>query len=192
MKKKIKFVIFILLLFSVGFGVVFSIHTFKRYFPIDYFDIINKYANLHGVDPVIVASIINVESRFNKNAVSHAGASGLMQLMPGTAIWVANELGIDNFDFDSMIFDPAININMGTWYINRLIRSHSTIDVALAAYNAGSGNVSSWLDNSNFSDDGETLNYIPFEETRRYVRVVQISMYAYRFMFWINNFLDFL
>lgn len=180
--KKLKLGIFILFIF----GIVFSIRTFNSYFPLRYLDIINRYSSIHNVDPVLVASIINVESRFNPYAVSHAGASGLMQLMPGTAEWIAETLGIDNFNFNEDIFNPEVNINMGTWYISRLLNNHYDISVALAAYNAGSGNVANWLSDSNFSNDGLTLDYIPFGETRRYVSVVLVSMYAYRFRLWLG------
>ena len=180
--KKLKLAIFVAFIV----GVLFSIYTFNNYFPLRYLDIINRYSEIHNVDPVLVAAIINVESRFDRYAVSRAGASGLMQLMPGTAIWVAEALGIESFDFDRDIFNPEINIRMGTWYIARLINNHAELPVALAAYNAGSGNVASWLANPLYSSNGITLDYIPFGETRRYVSVVLASIHAYRFRFWLG------
>ena len=180
--KKLKFFVFIVFIACafIFFGVL------NYYFPFKYESIIRHYAQVHGVDPVLIASIINVESRFDRYAVSHAGASGLMQLMPGTAQWAAEEIGIPYFDFYEMVFDPYININIGTWYFSRLLGNHATQEVALAAYNAGSGNVSSWLSNPNFSYDGEVLNYIPFGETRRYVSRVNISTYVYRVIMWVR------
>ena len=170
-------------------GAIFAVHLFNFYFPLKYTDIIEKHAASYNLDPVLVASIINVESRFRHGAVSHAGASGLMQLMPGTANWVAQEVGIADFYFNDMIFEPHINIQLGSWYLRRLIDNHSTLPVALAAYNAGSGNVASWLDNPDFSSNGTTLDYIPFGETRRYVDRVQLNIHAYRFRFWLTRIL---
>ena len=180
--KKLKLLFFPVIIL----GFLFALYLFNRNFPLRYLNIIEHYAEFYGVDPVLVASIVNVESRFNRYAVSHAGASGLMQLMPGTANWAAEEIGIENFSFEEMVFDPHININIGTWYIRRLLDGHSTLPVALAAYNAGSGNVAGWLANPSFSSDGHTLDYIPFGETRRYVDMVLLSMHAYRFRLWLG------
>ena len=180
--KKLKLAL--LLLFVVGVG--FAVYTFNHYFPLRHVALIEHYAHKHGVDPVLVASIINVESRFNNYAVSHAGASGLMQLMPGTATWIADALGLADFDFDTQVFDPAININMGTWYIARLMNNHYDLTAALAAYNAGSGNVASWLSNPDLSADGQSLDHIPFGETRRYVAVVTSILPVYRFRLWLG------
>lgn len=156
--------------------------AFNMKFPLRYLDIIEKYAEVHDVDPVLISSIINVESRFNRYAVSPVGASGLMQIMETTAVWIAEEMGIENFVYQDMIFDPEVNINMGTWYINRLINIYGELSVALAAYNAGSGNVTRWLNDPEFSKDNETLFYIPFGETRRYVERVDTSMKVYDFL----------
>ncbi|MCL1995396.1 MAG: lytic transglycosylase domain-containing protein [Defluviitaleaceae bacterium] len=180
--KKLKLLLFPIIIL----GALFALYLFNTNFPLRYLNIIEHYAQIHDVDPVLVASIINVESRFDRYAVSHAGASGLMQLMPNTAVWAAEELGIEDFYFDEMVFDPHININIGTWYIRSLLDSHHTMPVALAAYNAGRGNVASWLANPNYSVDGYTLTYIPFGETRRYVDMVLLSMHAYRLRLWLG------
>jgi len=175
----------ILLIIGLISAAIFSVHIYNTRFPFLYVNIINKYAAIYDVDPILIASIINVESGFNRNAVSPAGASGLMQIMPGTAYWAAEQIGIENFVYEEMIFDPNININMGVWYIRRLIDSHARLDVALAAYNAGSGNVANWLADPNLSLDGYTLYYIPFGETRRYVERVRLNMIVYRVRFFL-------
>ena len=157
-----------------------TIYMINSRFPVMYTDIIAYHADYYGLDPILITSIINVESGFNRTAVSPAGASGLMQIMEPTANWIAQEMGFYDFDYEQMIFDPDINIKMGTWYINRLINIYSNLDVALAAYNAGSGRVNSWLVDPEFSSDGETLSHIPFTETRNYVRRMDINMRIYR------------
>lgn len=183
MRRLIKLTFFVVLIA----GVISSIYVFNTRFPLRYVELIERYAHAHNVDPILVASIINVESRFRPHVVSPVGASGLMQIMPGTGKWAAEHIGIENFVYDEMIFDPAININIGSWYIRRLVSAHAEVDVALAAYNAGSGNVAIWLNNSEFSSDGLTLDYIPFGETRRYVERVNRNLTIYRARFWIYH-----
>jgi murein DD-endopeptidase MepM/ murein hydrolase activator NlpD/DNA-binding PadR family transcriptional regulator len=101
-----------------------------------YADIINENANKHGIDPLLVASLIKQESGFDTHALSHAGAMGLMQLMPGTA----RGLGVNN------AFDPEQNVAGGTQYLADLIKKYNgNIEHALTAYNWGSGNMDSYL-----------------------------------------------
>ncbi|MCL2610325.1 MAG: lytic transglycosylase domain-containing protein [Defluviitaleaceae bacterium] len=178
--KKFKIWLFVLFLGLCGGFLGFLI--VQRYLPLNYTEIILHYSEVHNIDHLLIAAIINVESGFNRNAVSHAGASGLMQIMPNTAYWIAEHLEIENFVYDQMIFDPQININMGTWYIARLIDSHYNVETALAAYNAGSGNIANWLSNPEFSEDGKTLIHIPFLETRNYVERVALVRRLYAFL----------
>lgn len=92
----------------------------------------------------------------------------------------AKELGITT-EYDYM--DPETNIRFGCHYLRHLIDVYGNIDTALAAYNGGMGNVYSWLNDSRYSDDGVTLKYIPFSETRNYVVKVNSSWEHYKEMY---------
>ncbi|WP_431785778.1 phage tail tape measure protein [Paenibacillus lactis] len=121
-----------------------------------YAKVINKYANEYGVDPYLIAAIIQKESSFNSKAVSSAGAQGLMQLMPKTA----KGLGVKNS------FDPEQNIKGGVSHFARLLEKYGgDTELALYAYNAGESNVDKWKKNGQ-------INNIPFKETREYAPAV--------------------
>jgi len=176
-------IICILLLAIVGsLGVVLIVN---RYYPVRHVEIINKYSQEFDLDRSLIFAVINAESRFNERAQSRAGASGLMQIMEDTAYWLAPMADISDFNYDR-IFEPDINIRLGTFYLNMLIRQFGSVEVALCAYNAGPGNVRSWLENPEYSSDGETLDFIPFAETRNYVnRVMEYKkMYDFILRFW--------
>jgi len=104
----------------------------RRAATVDIAPIILKHANKHNVDPYLVKAVISVESNFNNNATSWAGAAGLMQLMPATGYG----MGARN------LYDPDDNIGAGTRYLRAMLdRYKGRLDLAIAAYNAGPGNV---------------------------------------------------
>jgi len=156
---------------------------FVIYYPLGHQTTIKKYSEIYGIDPYLVAAIINVESRYDKNAVSRKEARGLMQISPITGYWAAKELGIEDFSLD-MLFDPEINIMIGTWYLDVLFQEFDgNLQLILAAYNAGSGNVYKWLNDKRYSQDGKTLSNIPFQETREYVDKVHKNIKVYKILY---------
>lgn len=139
-------------------------------FPVRYHDKVKMYCEEFGVPPEEVYAVIWCESKFDKNAVSSAGACGLMQLLPSTAQWLSKQLGAEYSP--DMLFDPDYNIRLGTMYLAYLKQNFSG-DYAFAAYNAGEGNVRKWL-----LSGGK----IEFEETRKYIKRIKTvkTLYSLR------------
>ena len=144
-------------------------------------------ANAGDLDPALVLAVIMAESRFDETAISRAGAQGLMQLMPNTAADIARRMG--NTDFAPYhVWDSDTNIRMGMFYLNWLkTRYNGNIELALAAYNAGLGNVDSWLADPSLSADGVTLTHIPFPETENYIRRVNQFRRIYQILLAIRR-----
>ena len=155
----------------------------KIIYPLYYEDYIKKYSYQYNIDPILVASIIKVESKYYKNAKSHRGAKGLMQISPITGRWAAKEIGILDYNED-YLYDPEINIMIGCWYLDKLHKQfNNDIKLVLTAYNGGSGNVEKWLKNPMYSSDGKKLDQIPFTETKEYVEKVLKTYKIYRFLY---------
>jgi soluble lytic murein transglycosylase len=148
--------------------------------PLRHEDVIRQQAKDKNLDPTLIAGVIYVESRF-RDQTSHAGAKGLMQLMPSTADYIARKSGGTRF-VQGDLADPQINISYGSWYLRYLMqRYHGNTALALAAYNAGEGKVDEWWREA--ADRGEKFrvaDHIPFPETREYVSKVLDARRAYR------------
>lgn len=137
---------------------------------------VESIAKRFSVEPEIVWSIMKQESAFNPSAVSWVGASGLMQLMPGTAKWEAETIKLDKYD----VFSVRDNITLGTAHISRLMKTYPRLEWALAAYNAGGGNVNKWNKNSGEKPLDLWMEGVPFTETRGYVKHVMGNLFVYR------------
>ena len=151
----------------------------RNRYPLKYSEFVDKYCDIYGVDRCLVYSVIRTESFFSEDAVSAKGAVGLMQIMPDTALWVAEKLNLEKFS-DKDLFEPEKNIMIGVWYLNYLFEKFDgNIDNVIVAYNAGPSNVLKWLNNKEFCLDGENLNSIPFKETREYRKKVSSAYDMY-------------
>ena len=170
MKKifKLKLIIILIVLITFVFTIINSTNIQKiiqnKIYPKKYKYEIEKYSQQYN----IIYAVIKAESNFNENAVSRKNAKGLMQLMYDTAVDVGTIIGID-INEDN-ILNPDTNINIGTKYLSILINKYGNIEVALAAYNAGSGNVDNWISNKTIKKDGSDIENVPFKETNNYVR----------------------
>ncbi|MBO5929164.1 MAG: lytic transglycosylase domain-containing protein [Clostridia bacterium] len=154
----------------------------KTMYPLDYIDIVNQNATTFSLPPSLVLAVIHTESRFDSEAVSPVGAKGLMQLMDGTFEWIQQKLPGDPAPL-SQVFEPAINIQSGCKVLDVLFGQFEHTETVLAAYNAGIGNVSSWLKNPDYSTDGETLTVIPFKETKNYIHRVLKAQKRYQTLY---------
>lgn len=180
-----KFRILILFLFIMLIAMLaLNIKPIGRHiFKINYEAFINKNAEVNKLDPLLVASVIKVESNFNAKAESNKNAHGLMQITDETAKWAAGQMKID-YSGSEQLYNSEYNIKMGCWYLNELnLEFGSDISLVLAAYNGGRGNVQKWLKDSNNSSDGKTLKYIPFKETDKYVKKVKTYYNIYKFLY---------
>lgn len=124
------------------------------------------------LDENLIYAVIRTESGFDANAESHAGAMGLMQLMPETFSWLQEHKDGQVIYTDEALLIPEINIRYGAYYLSYLKDLYGDIPTAIAAYNAGSASVDSWLSDPDYSDDGKTLKKIPYSETEKYVKKV--------------------
>ena len=145
--------------------------------PLRHDDIIRQQAHDKDIDPALIAGVIFAESHF-RDQTSHAGAKGLMQLMPDTADYIAQKSGGTRF-VQGDLADPQVNIAYGSWYLRYLLDKYEGREVpALAAYNAGQGNVDEWI--AGAQGDHLTPTDIPFAETRHYVAKVLDARDDYR------------
>jgi soluble lytic murein transglycosylase len=148
--------------------------------PLKHEDIIRQQAAEKHVDPALIAAVIYTESHF-RDQTSHAGATGLMQLMPQTADYIARKSGGTRFE-RSDLATPQINIAYGTWYLRYLLtKYHDNVTLTLAAYNAGEGKVDEWWRGARARGEHfDVAEHIPFPETRDYVERVLSARAEYR------------
>ncbi|MDR1087369.1 MAG: lytic transglycosylase domain-containing protein [Endomicrobium sp.] len=140
-----------------------------------YNNYIDEYSNKFSVDFLLVRSIIKKESNLNPEAISNKGAVGLMQIMPKTAREIATQLGVSDYSSEKLK-EPQINIMFGTYYLKKLLDYYNNnLILALAAYNAGIGNVDMWC--KEIPNVSSNPTKIPFNETKNYVKSV---MFIYK------------
>jgi soluble lytic murein transglycosylase len=138
------------------------------------------------VESAFVLGLIRQESAFNAQAVSPAGAMGLMQLMPDTAAQIGKQLKVGKFKDSRLTADPKFNITLGRAYLDKLVdRFGGSYVLATAAYNAGPNRVRQWMDTYGDPREADTdvvdwIESIPFDETRNYVQRVMENLQVYR------------
>lgn len=171
----------ILILAVVSYEVYTSDWFQKKYmFPFPYQDIVYRYSLEREIDPFLIAGVIRTESKFNTQAKSPKGALGLMQMMPETAKWVADQMENEDYNI-TKLENPEVNISMGTWYLESLKKEFKGNEVLmLAAYNGGRGNVKQWMGQYEWTMSFNEVDKIPFRETKEYVNRVLYSKKRYQ------------
>ena len=152
----------------------------QKLFPMPYETYLRSRSKPHKLDPYWVAALIRQESEFNPDAISRAGARGLMQIMPETGKGLARRLGIKGFS-PRHLYQPDTSLRLGTFHFRKVYdQFNRQIEYTLAAYNAGEHRVREWINWKDFSDAEEFTETIPFTETRGYVQAVFRNAEIYR------------
>jgi soluble lytic murein transglycosylase len=154
-----------------------QLHDLSQRFPIPHREAVSAAARQWGIDEALMYSIIRQESRFMVNVRSRVGAQGLMQLMPATAKWVARQIPVQAYKAE-MLGQPAVNVQMGTYYFARVLGDLGHPMLATAAYNAGPGRAKRWRD-ARALEGAIYAETIPFNETRDYVKQVFTNAWFY-------------
>ncbi|PSB16983.1 tail length tape measure protein [Phormidesmis priestleyi ULC007] len=138
-------------------------------YPFPYLQEIENWSQQQQLNPLLVTALIRQESRFESKIKSSVGATGLMQVMPDTATFIASNIKLKQFKLD----DPNDNIRLGTWYLDHThLEYNNNSMLAVASYNAGPGAVGGWLSKAKTQDTDEFVEMIPYDETKGYVKSV--------------------
>lgn len=156
------------------------------FYPLPYWDIIKQSASARSLDPYQVAGLIRQESVFNPRAVSSARAYGLMQLLVPTGILTAKKYGVDRAVTVESLFEPRLNIQLGTAFFKDQMDKYGRIEYVAAAYNAGPGRVVQWRASLPLEMD-EWAEAVPFRETRLYIQGVVRNTLQYRRLYDMNG-----
>jgi len=152
--------------------------AWRAAFPLPYEPNLRSEAAHNQLDPMLVAGLIRQESAFESKAMSRAGAVGLMQVEPTTALKMARQMRVRYAR--ARLTDPGYNLQIGSRYLANLLQSFGTPEAALAAYNAGEDHVAEWTMGQNYLETPEFVESIPFTETREYVQIVIRNAEVYR------------
>jgi soluble lytic murein transglycosylase len=161
----------VLLAAALGIGIVMDETTervYNRFYPLKYVGLVELAAERWDIPQSVIYGVIHTESGFDENALSHAGAIGLMQMTDDTYDWIYFLRREECPPHDTMGI-PAYNINAGAFLLSWLYRQYGRWDTVYAAYNAGYARVNKWLEDPEISEDGVLVN-IPINETAQYVK----------------------
>ena len=173
-----KFII-VLIIIIIFIAVIFGANKLTKFlYKTDYSKIVEEYSIEYSVDKYLIYAVIKNESNFNKDATSHKEAKGLMQMMNATAEEIANKLNIDSTNIE--LYNEEVSIKLGTFYLGELLKKYDNYLIAIAAYNAGIGNVDSWISKGIIKRDGTDVEKIPFKETNNYVRKIAREYKIYK------------
>ena len=170
-------------LFWLGLCVLATLVLYRYVAPMPYRPVIWQEAHANHLSPYLVAAVIRVESSYRPDAVSDRGAVGLMQLIPSTAAWASLKADKKVLRKGELL-NPATNIHLGSWYLSQLLKNYQGNEVlGLAAYNAGSRNVESWLAQGVLTSSSKSAAKVPFPETKNFVHRVLFLKTLYRALY---------
>ncbi len=170
----------------IAIGVLAIMVTFAyRYLaPWPYRETVTLTAKKNHLSPYLVAAVIRVESSFRPGVVSGRGAVGLMQLLPGTAVWIGSQMGEPTPITVNALSDVTRNVSLGTWYLHHLLSLyHGNLILALAAYNSGPRTVANWIHAGVLNAQHPNYRDIPYPETRNFVYRVRFYERTYQLMY---------
>ncbi|GAH30796.1 unnamed protein product, partial [marine sediment metagenome] len=167
-----------------GLNEPYTDYLYYLYYPYGYKEIVQKYSSQYKLDdPLFTLAVIRQESNFVPDAVSYAGAQGLMQIMPSTGEGIAKQIGISNYNVN-ILLDPEINIRMGTFYLRQQLDNFGQNKFyCLGAYNGGPGRMSDWVSKRGNMDTDEFIESISYEQSREYVKKVMGNYYFYQMLY---------
>lgn len=186
-RKGIKALIWLIVFAILAGEVIFFVSVYyeqtktnldKANYPQKYSELVEKYANEYDLEPALVYAVIRTESGFNPDAESNVGACGIMQMMPSSFEWLQEKRGATGEYTTDDLFNPEICIDYGCYLLKYFYDYYGDERCAVAAYNAGFV-VGEWLEDKNYSQDGKTLDTIPYPETSNYVDKVENAKEMY-------------
>ena len=142
-----------------------------KIYPQKYCEYVEKYAKEYKLDPLLIYSIIKVESNFKYDAKSNSNAIGLMQVMLSTAQEMGKKLELEGIT-EEKLYEPEINIKIGIKYFKNLLEKYNDYNLAIIAYNAGMGNLDKWIEQGIIDEQDQNIEDIPFPETKNYVKKI--------------------
>ncbi len=169
--------VLLLAVFSAAFAPKIVRAIERKLYPLEYSEYVDKYSEEFGVDKAVVYAVIKTESGFRPDAVSSAGARGLMQMIEDTFFWSQQRYGTKELLAFDEAFDPQTNIKYGTYILKLLYDEFGEDDLVFAAYHAGRGSVLAWLEDPAYSENG-VLTDIP-TDTRHYIHKVNQALIMY-------------
>lgn len=179
-------VLFLLFAALVALVTAVSYHSLlKAFYPLKQTALVERYAAENGLDEALLYAVIKTESDFDPDALSAAKAKGLMQLTLPTFQWLQSKTG--ETLSDDALYDAETNVRYGAFFLGLLQEEFGTMREMIAAYHAGRGQVNRWLEDSEVSSDGKTLDHIPIPETAHYVNKVTKAMHRYRNLYHIGG-----
>lgn len=188
MKNKKWLILVIILILIVVFLGIFKNRILKIIYPKTYKEIVETYSEQYNIEENLIFAVIKAESNFEEKAISNKGAKGLMQLMEATAkdVVIQNEIEIDITKIGEELLNAENNIKIGTNYLATLLEKYKNKELALAAYNAGIGNVNNWIEKGIIKEDGADIENVPYKETNMYVRKILRDYEIYNEV-WTND-----